>query len=179
LTRKGMRLECSKIVAHATNGDPTQLRLMASPHSAVRERKHPYRLVHDVYVLLDYGDRLVLNSFGLTTTQYRLLNLMDSSKGRRLTTLSDRLIRSKSQVTRTIDNLEQMGLIERSSDGSDGRAQLIVLTKKGERLRDQANREHAKSLRARFGILDEHEQKQLVGLLDKLEHGMAEYLELE
>lgn len=152
---------------------------MASPHSAVRERKHPYRLVHDVYVLLDYGDRLVLNSFGLTSTQYRLLNLIDSTKGRRLTTLSDRLIRSKSQVTRTVDNLEQMGLIQRSSDGSDGRAQLIVLTKKGERLRDQANREHAKSLHARFGILDEYEQTQLVGLLDKLEQGMAEYLELE
>lgn len=152
---------------------------MAPPHSAVRERQHPYRLVHDVYVLLDYGDRLVLNSFGLTTTQYRLLNLIDSSKGRRLTTLSDRLIRSKSQVTRTIDNLEQLGLIKRNSDGSDGRAQLIVLTKKGERFRDRANREHTKSLHARFGILNHMEQEQLVRLLDKLQRGMAEYLELE
>jgi DNA-binding MarR family transcriptional regulator len=152
---------------------------MAQPHSAVRERKHPYRLVHDVYVLLDYGDRLVLNEFGLTTTQYRLLNLIDASKGRRLTTLSDRLIRSKSQVTRTIDLLEEAGLIKRSSDGSDGRAQLIVLTKKGSQLRDKANREHTKSLQARFGILDNREQQQLVSLLDKLQHGMAEYLELE
>ena len=151
---------------------------MAAPYSAVRERKHPYRLVHDVYVLLDYGDRLILNSFGLTTTQYRLLNLIDSSKGRRLTTLSDRLIRSKSQVTRTVDNLEQLGLVKRSLDGSDGRAQLIVLTKKGEQLRDQANREHTQSLYARFGVLDTEEQQLLVGLLDKLHHGMAEYLEL-
>jgi DNA-binding MarR family transcriptional regulator len=152
---------------------------MAISHSAVREQKHPYRLVHDVYVLLDYGDRLVLSSFGLTTTQYRLLNLIDSSKGRRLTTLSVRLIRSKSQVTRTIDNLEKLGLIKRSSDGSDGRAQLVILTKKGERLRDQANREHTKSLQARFGILDPEEQEQLVGLLDKLQRGMAEYMEIE
>jgi len=152
---------------------------MAISHSAVRERKHPYRLVHDVYVLLDYGDRLVLNSFGLTTTKYRLLNLIDSSKGRRLTTLSDRLIRSKSQVTRTIDNLELAGLIKRSSDGSDGRAQLVVLTKKGARLRDRANREHTKSMQARFGTLNNEEQHQLVGLLDRLQHGMTEYLELE
>jgi DNA-binding MarR family transcriptional regulator len=152
---------------------------MAISHSAVREQKHPYRLVHDVYVLLDYGDRLVLSSFGLTTTQYRLLNLIDSSKGRRLTTLSVRLIRSKSQVTRTIDNLEKLGLIKRSSDGSDGRAQLVILTKKGERLRDQANREHTKSLQARFGILDPEEQEQLVGLLDKLQRGMTEYMEIE
>ncbi len=152
---------------------------MAVPHSAVREQKHPYRLVHDVYVLLDYGDRLVLNSFGLTTTQYRLLNLIDSNKGRRLTTLSDRLIRSKSQITRTIDNLEHAGLIKRSSDGSDGRAQLVVLTEKGNRLRERANRMHTKSLYARFGNLDHAEQEQLVSLLDKLLHGMAQYLELE
>jgi DNA-binding MarR family transcriptional regulator len=152
---------------------------MAVSHSAVREQKHPYRLVHDVYVLLDYGDRMVLNSFGLTTTQYRLLNLIDSAKGRRLTTLSDRLIRSKSQVTRTIDNLEVAGLIKRGSDGSDGRAQLIVLTEKGSRLRDRANREHTKSLNARFGVLNHGEQEQLVGLLGKLQHGMSQYLKLE
>ncbi len=152
---------------------------MAVAHAAVREQKHSYRLVHDVYVLLDYGDRLVLNSFGLTTTQYRLLNLIDSNKGRRLTTLSDRLIRSKSQITRNIDNLEKAGLIKRSSDGSDGRAQLVVLTEKGNRLRERANRMHTKSLYARFGILDHAEQEQLVSLLDKLQHGMAQYLELE
>lgn len=152
---------------------------MVVSHSAVRERKHPYRLVHDVYVLLDYGDRLVLNFFGLTTTQYRLLNLIDSSKGRRLTKLSDRLIRSKSQVTRTIDNLEAAGLIKRDSDGSDGRAQLVVLTAKGSNLRDRANREHTKSLNARFGVLDLDEREQLVNLLDKLQHGMSQYLELE
>lgn len=152
---------------------------MAVPHSAVREWKHPYRLVHDVYVLLDYGDRVVLNSFGLTTTQYRLLNLIDATKGRRLTTLSDRLIRSKSQVTRTIDNLEKAGLIKRHSDSSDGRAQLVVLTEKGSRLRDRANREHAKSLQARFDILDHTEQNQLVSLMDKLQHGLSQYMEIE
>lgn len=152
---------------------------MPTAFSDVREQMHPYRLVHDVYVLLDYGDRIVLNQFGLTTTQYRLLNLIDSAKGRRLTKLSVRLIRSKSQVTRTMDNLEKMGLVKRREDGSDGRAQLIVLTKKGERLRDQANQEHTKSLQARFGVLDAGEQKLFVSLLGKLQQGMTKYLELE
>lgn len=145
----------------------------------VSEKRHPYRLVHDVYVLLDYGDRLVLNQFGLTTTQYRLLNLIDSTKGQRLTTLSERLIRSKSQITRTIDSLEGMALIRRSSDGSDGRAQLIVLTKKGQGLRAKANAAHVRSVKARFGGLKAGEGKVLGGLLDKLQHGMADFLELE
>ncbi|HSS95976.1 MAG TPA: MarR family transcriptional regulator, partial [Terriglobales bacterium] len=98
----------------------------SSTSSALREHKHPYRLIHDVYVLLDYGDRQVLNQFGLTSTQYRLLNLIDSSKGRRLSKLGDRLIRSKSQVTRTIDNLEKLGYVKRGDDRTDGRAQLVV-----------------------------------------------------
>jgi DNA-binding MarR family transcriptional regulator len=139
----------------------------------IREKKYPYRLIHDVYVLLDYGDRLVLNEFGLTTTQYRLLNLIDASEGQRLTTLSERLIRSKSQVTRTVDMLEKMGLIRRSGDGSDGRAQLIVLTRNGERLRDRTNASHARSLKTRFGSLRISEQQTLITLLDKLQHGMA------
>jgi DNA-binding MarR family transcriptional regulator len=152
---------------------------MAQSSSAVREHQHPYRLVHDVYVLLDYGDRVVLDHYGLTSTQYRLLNLIDSMKGRRLTTLSDRLIRSKSQVTRTMDTLEEMGLVKRAEDGSDGRAQLVVLTRKGEQLRERANKEHTKSLTERFGVLEPDEQKLLVSLLVKLQQGMAKYLELE
>jgi DNA-binding MarR family transcriptional regulator len=151
---------------------------MTSPYPELRERQQPYRLVHEVYVMLDYGDRMVLNQFGLTTTQYRLLNLIDPTRGLRLTKLSERLIRSKSQVTRNIGALEELGLVKRLDDGSDGRAQLVTLTRKGEKLRDQANKEHAKSLHARFGFLTAHERQTLVGLLDKLQHGMAKYLDL-
>lgn len=152
---------------------------MTLAHTELGERHHPYRLVHDVYVLLDYGDRMVLSSFGLTTTQYRLLNLIDPIKGLRLTKLSERLLRSKSQVTRTVDNLQHLGLVKVLDDGSDGRAQLVILTRKGEKLRDQANKEHAKSLQARFGSLTISERHTLVSLLDKLQHGMARYLVIE
>ena len=147
--------------------------------SALREHKHPYRLIHDVYVLLDYGDRQILNQFGLTSTQYRLLNLIDSLKGRRLSKLGDRLIRSKSQVTRTIDNLEKLGYVKCGDDRTDGRAQLVVLTKKGQGLRDRANQAHAESLDTRFHVLEKSEQTELVNLLDKLKQGMAIYLEVE
>jgi len=64
-------------------------------------------------------------------------------------------------------------------DGSDGRAQLVTLTPMGEKLRTQANKEHSKSLHARFAYLDARERQTLVSLLDKLQHGMAKYLEVE
>jgi len=75
--------------------------------------------------------------------------------------------------------LEHMGLVRVLADGSDGRAQLVILTRKGEKLRDQANKEHAKSLQARFGSLTISERHTLVSLLDKLQHGMARYLVIE
>ena len=92
------------------------------------ERNSPYRLIHDVYVLLDYGDRLVLDSFGLTPTEFRLLNLIDPDTGQRLTTLSDRLLRSKSQVTRVVDSLEDKDLVKSKNDLDERHAQKVVLT---------------------------------------------------
>ena len=47
-----------------------------------------YRLIHDIYVQLDDGDRRVLRQFGLTTSQYAVLRLLDPEKGRRPIDLS-------------------------------------------------------------------------------------------
>lgn len=152
---------------------------MASSPSLDPENSNPYRLIHDVYVLLDFGDRLVLDRFDLTPTQFRLLNLMDVKHGRRFTALSLLLIRSKSQITRTVDMLQKRKLISRSEDREDGRAQLVVLTPAGVRMRDQINREHATSLRARFASLSSIEQASLKRMLIKLRTGMSEYLEVE
>lgn len=143
------------------------------------EENGPYRLIHDVYVLLDYGDRLVLERFGLTPTQFRLLNLINGRESLRLTTLSDRLLRSKSQVTRVVDSLEEEGLVQRTSDPEDRRAQKVVLTGAGRRLRDEVNEQHRQSLEARFGVLGSKERQVLVSMFDKLKHGMSQYLELE
>jgi DNA-binding MarR family transcriptional regulator len=143
------------------------------------ERNSPYRLIHDVYVLLDYGDRLVLDSFGLTPTEFRLLNLIDPDTGHRLTTLSDRLLRSKSQVTRVVDSLEGRDLVQRRHDPGDRRAQKVVLTKEGQSLRENINKSHLKSLEARFGSLGDAERDALIKTLDHLKHGMASYLKLE
>ena len=74
------------LVAYATICSVTQS--MAYSPTSGQDQKHPYRLIHDVYVLLDFGDRLVLDPFGLTTTQFRLLNLIDPDNGLRLTRLS-------------------------------------------------------------------------------------------
>lgn len=141
------------------------------------EKKGLFRLIHDVYVYLDHSDRLILEKFNLTPTQFRLLSLIDSTKGQRLTTLSDRLLRSKSQVTRVIDILEENNIVRRTIDPIDRRAQHVVLTKSGKSLRDRISHEHQESLEELFSILDNDEQHVLTHMLDKLKQGMAQFLD--
>ncbi|RLD08066.1 MAG: hypothetical protein DRI65_03230, partial [Chloroflexota bacterium] len=152
---------------------------MPSPNPSGYEEKSLFRLIHDVYVYLDHGDRLILNKFSLTPTQFRLLNLIDSKRGQRLTALSDRLLRSKSQITRVVDLLEKNNIVQRTMDPLDRRAQLVVLTKAGITLRDRINKEHQDSLAKRFDILDENEKQGLTQMLNKLKQGVVNYLELK
>ena len=143
------------------------------------QEKQLYRLIHDVYVFLDCSDRLTLEKFTLTPTQFRLLSLIDSTNGQRLTSLSDRLLRSKSQVTRIVDILENNGLVQRTVDPQDRRAQQVVLTESGRLMRDSINREHLKALEALFSGLKKNELGTLTQALDKLKQGMVTFLGLE
>ncbi|MFC1961339.1 MarR family winged helix-turn-helix transcriptional regulator, partial [Chloroflexota bacterium] len=97
-----------------------------------------YRMIHNLYVLLDDGDRRILQPLGLTIPQYRVLLLLNQQDGLRLTTLSEHLIRAKSTITRIIDQLERQGLVTRSSDLEDRRAQRVLLTDAGASLMEKA-----------------------------------------
>lgn len=133
---------------------------------------HQYRMIHDIYVLLDDGDRRVLRAFNLTTSQFALLLLLDLDKGWRLTDLSGRLFFDKSTITRIIDRLEQMGLVRRIADPADRRVQRVVLTPQGLAQREIARAAHDRSVERRMSTLDECEQQQLRDLLDKLRVGL-------
>ena len=53
--------------------------------------------------------------------------------GTRLTTLAARLGVSKQAVSQLVDEMEQMGILERASDPNDARAKLVRFTAKGKR----------------------------------------------
>jgi len=131
-----------------------------------------YRMLHDIYVLIDDGDRRVLRRFSMSTSQYAVLMLLDTEQGRRLTDLSERLIFDKSTVTRLTDRLEQAQLVKRIADPADRRAQRVVLTVLGLAQRNQASSAHKHSLERRLAVLDADEQRQLYALLDKLRGGL-------
>ncbi len=147
------------------------------PPRASTEILHQYKMIHDIYVMLDDGDRRVLRPFGLTIPQYRVLQSLDETDGQRLTTLSERLLRAKSTITRIIDQLERDGLVARTSDDDDRRAQRVVLTPEGVELLHSARAAHEEALIYRFtAALDEAEQAAFCALLTRLHDSLVETL---
>lgn len=138
-----------------------------------------YRMIHALYVLLDDGDRRTLQPLGLTIPQYRVLLLLNKRDGLRLTTLSEHLIRAKSTITRIVDQLEQQGLVVRTSDLEDRRAQRVLLTDKGANLLVEARIAQENMLVQRMNIaLSSAEQTDILALLQKLHDSLVETREL-
>ncbi len=137
-----------------------------------------YRMIHNIYVLLDDGDRRVLQPFGLTLPQYRVLKALDEEHDLRLTALSTMLLRAKSTITRIVDQLERDGLVTRTSDTDDRRAQRLALTPAGLELLKQARTAHENAIAYRFNqALGIEEQERFSDLLIKLHDSLVETLD--
>ncbi len=138
-----------------------------------------YRLIHDVYVLLDNADRSVLAQFDLTPSQYRVLMLLHPSDGRRLTDLSYRMLFARSTITRLMDQMEAAGLVHRVTDPDDRRAQRVALTPAGADLRERAYTAHEQYMTECFSRRPAAEQEQLIQLLKHMRTSLRVHLNIQ
>lgn len=146
-----------------------------SPTAAYQQ----HRLIHDIYVLLDDGDRRMLGLMQLTPLEFAVLQRLDPAQGRRLTDIGAELLCVKSTITRLVDRLEADGLVLRTPDPDDRRAQRLLLTARGLAIRDEAARLHNEAVERRLGWLEPDEQRQLCALLEKLRLGLQAELARE
>ncbi len=138
---------------------------------------HNYRLIHDIYVLLDAGDRLVLEQFDLTASQYRVLTLLAAEPEWRLIDLSQAMLCVRSTVTRIVDSLEGAGLVRRINHPVDRRAQRLTLTPAGRERLDRAQSAHSQSLEQRLGVADPAVQEKLMLVLQSLHTHLSVHLD--
>lgn len=106
----------------------------------------------------------------LPLTHYDVLVQLSEAPGRslRMTTLAERVLLSRSGLTRLADRLERDGLLRREACPSDARGTLAVLTEAGlDRLRE-AWPTHLRGVADHLDRLCESEVHQLGVLLDKL-----------
>jgi DNA-binding MarR family transcriptional regulator len=109
-------------------------------------------------------DRELVETHELTLSAYEvLLNLVDAPKGKmRMKEVADRLLLSRSGLTRLVDDLERRGFVRREPCVEDGRGLNAVLTPAGRAAFKKARRTHLRGVRERFlGKLSAGQQRAL------------------
>jgi MarR family 2-MHQ and catechol resistance regulon transcriptional repressor len=111
---------------------------------------------------------LIHKDFGITESQFAVLealyHLGPLSQGQ----LCQKILRSGSNVTTVVDNLEKHALVRRDRDEEDRRVQIVTLTDQGRALIAEAFPEHVARVAEVIGVLTEAEQKELGRICLKL-----------
>ena len=85
-------------------------------------------ITHFRRVITENANRV---SPGLLPGAYKIFTTIARCERVTVSTLSERMLMDKGQVSRMVRELEELGLIERSADPSDGRSFLLQLTPVG------------------------------------------------
>ena len=122
------------------------------------------RTHHEMIATLD---RELERRHGLPLTSYEvLLQIADSPTGTlRMSDIAERVLLSRSGLTRLVDRLERDGLVRRRTCPSDLRGQNAELTERGREVFADARTTHLAGVRRHFlERFDEHELETLGGL---------------
>lgn len=112
-----------------------------------------------------------LDSFGLTLSQYRVLEALLQAGPMNQAKLSVRFFWVQSNTHYVVRGLEARGLVVRKAREKDKRSITIHLTPEGEALIAEAFPLHAMLVRAQMSVLDTREQETLCRLCVKLSQG--------
>lgn len=136
-----------------------------------------YSLINEIYLILDDGDRRILNDFNLSSTRFYALVHIGERPGISLSDLSTLLICDKSNATRIIKGLESDGLVYRRPHETDGRTLRLYLSDKGKALRKNAVSAHQRYNKLRFVKLPTVEQESLTQGLQDLKQSLNQHLD--
>lgn len=139
---------------------------MARPFKTV-EQELLLNIVRTAAVLEhDLAD--ALKPFGLTPTQYNVLRILRGTpEGLCRNEVGERLVTRVPDVTRLLDRMERMGLIERHRGGADRRFVSTRITDKGLKLVDKLDKEICGIHERQLGHLGEKKARELIKLLSE------------
>lgn len=109
-----------------------------------------------------------LSSFGLTISQFGVLEALFHLGPLSQKDLGQKILRSSGNITMVIDNLEKRGLVRRKRDRQDRRFFIVYLTDGGNKLIRKIFPPHAAVISNELSVLTAAEQKTLGALCKKL-----------
>jgi DNA-binding MarR family transcriptional regulator len=97
-------------------------------------------------------DAQMRDEHGLSLSAYEVLMFVADADGERMrmADIAERVLLSRSGLTRLVDRLVDLGLVERSACAEDGRGSFAQLTPAGREKLDAARRTHLDGIRRLF-----------------------------
>ena len=115
---------------------------------------------------------------GLPLAWYDVLLELSSAGGRlRMSELGERVVLSRTRVSRIVDELERAGLVAREPNPDDGRSSFASLTEEGRRRFRESGRVYRRGIQRELG--DRADEASLRSLADTLERILAASAETE
>ena len=120
-------------------------------------------------LLARLGERNTIND--LTPSQFAVLEALYHLGSLTQGEVSRKVLKSVSNITTVIDNLERDGLVRRERDTQDRRVIYVRLTREGKEKLEEVLPHHVSALVDEFSVLSGSEQKTLGDLCRKLGKG--------
>ncbi|MBN1974060.1 MAG: MarR family transcriptional regulator [Sedimentisphaerales bacterium] len=119
-----------------------------------------------------------LQPFGLTDVQFNLMMLLKhqsrQNEGLSQAQLSSMMLVNRANITALVDRMERAGFVTRTSSPSDRRSNIIILTDEGRKLLEKIEPLYAQEVKRIMAVLVEDEQKNLIGMLEKVRSNIKE-----
>jgi DNA-binding MarR family transcriptional regulator len=135
------------------------------------ERLRAWRLYFEsALALIDVLDSDFEHNAGFPIQWYDVLvHLEDTPDGLRMNELAERILYSKSGLTRVVDRMEKAGLVRRVVPANDRRSIFVLQTDKGREAMERARRRHHDWIEEHFSRpLPDTDIKALTRALEKL-----------
>lgn len=123
--------------------------------------------------LLGHGVADALRRYGITPTQYNVLRILRGAgeQGLCRNEVRDRLVAQVPDVTRLLDRMEEMGLVDRERAADDQRMVLTRITRKGMQRLARTDEPVARLHERQLGHLGAAKLRTLIRLLAEARHG--------
>lgn len=109
-----------------------------------------------------------LSTYGLTTSQFAVLEALYHLGTLSQSTLAEKLLKSTGNISIVLKNIEKRGLVDRTRNPDDLRYMEVCITDKGRALIVDMFPGHVAGIVAEMGILTTAEQEELARLCRKL-----------
>lgn len=111
----------------------------------------------------------VFKKHGLSASQFAVLEVLYHKGDLTVGEIIEKILITGGNITVVIKNLEQKELLTIKQDLNDGRKKLISITKEGEKLLEQAFKEHLELLNSLLEGYSREEKEQLILLIKKMD----------